>query len=236
MPVFLPPLAAQFPLGAALQRSLSNPTLPIPPPPVPLLAQGETRDRPLELLGHRHYDQAFIDNLTVVSSYGAAKGIQRFEYLHQDAALALMKMSDAARADGVWIVPVSGFRDQERQRQLFEAQVQRQGSPQSAAQSVAPPGYSEHHTGYAVDLADGLARAKDISRRFVDTQAFEWLMAHGQDFGFELSFPEDNPQGIIFEPWHWRYVGSAHAQHLFEPQTLETTLPKPKPRWLTYSC
>jgi D-alanyl-D-alanine carboxypeptidase len=167
-------------------------------------------------MGHRHYDQAATTHLMVISSYGTAQGTQRFERLHQEAALALMQLIDAARADGVWIVPVSGFRDQDRQRQLFEAQIQRRRSVLAAAQSVAPPGYSEHHTGYAVDLADGLARAKDISRRFVDTPAFDWLVSHGQDFGFELSFPPNNAQKIDFEPWHWRYTGSAHAQRLFK--------------------
>ncbi|NJN85243.1 MAG: M15 family metallopeptidase [Leptolyngbyaceae cyanobacterium SL_7_1] len=152
----------------------------------------------------------------VVSSY--SKNLeQRFERLRSDAALALMQLIDAARADGVWIVPVSGFRDVSRQEMLFESRIDELGSEELAARSVAPPGYSEHHTGYAIDLADGLARARDISISFVQTEAFAWLTEHGEDFGFELSFPRDNEQGVNFEPWHWRYVGSPQADALFDP-------------------
>jgi zinc D-Ala-D-Ala carboxypeptidase len=122
---------------------------------------------------------------------------------------------DAARRDGVWLVPVSGFRDFARQEMLFQIQIEQTGSPEAAARSVAPAGYSEHHTGYAVDLADGLARAMDLSLAFGNTPAFEWLARHANGFGFELSFPENNPQGVTYEPWHWRFVGSSTATQTF---------------------
>lgn len=164
--------------------------------------------------GHLPYREADSGRLMVIASY-SQRVAQRFEQMHHEAGLALMKMIDAARLDGVWLVPVSGFRDFDRQEDLFNAQAELVGSTEGAARSVAPPGYSEHHTGYAIDLADGLARAKDLSLAFGQTEAFQWLMAHAQEFGFELSFPENNAQGVMYEPWHWRFVNSPSAAGTF---------------------
>jgi LAS superfamily LD-carboxypeptidase LdcB len=164
--------------------------------------------------GHLPYPEVTPDALIAIGSYSQGAE-QRYEYLTQAAGLALMKMLDAARLDGIWLVPVSAFRDWERQNTLFQSQVVRLGSAEAAARAVAPPGYSEHHTGLAIDLADGLARAQDISIAFGQTQGFQWLTQHAQEFGFELSFPPDNPQGVNYEPWHWRYVGSSEASQTF---------------------
>ncbi|MFQ3637684.1 MAG: M15 family metallopeptidase [Cyanobacteriota bacterium] len=171
--------------------------------------------RPLPRYGHLAFAEADADDLMVVASYSQDVA-QRFERLHTDAGLALLKMIDAARLEGVWIVPVSGFRDYERQTRLFRWKTHQYGSAEAAARAVAPPGYSEHHTGYAVDLSDGLARAMDVSLSFGKTAAFQWLTRHAAEFGFELSFPENNPQGVNYEPWHWRYVGTPEARQLFE--------------------
>ncbi|MCH9055558.1 M15 family metallopeptidase [Synechococcus sp. PCC 6716] len=150
-----------------------------------------------------------------IASYGRGD-YQRYEYLHRDAANALMRMISAARDEGVWIVPVSGFRDIERQTLLWQDQIQRQGSEELAARLSAPPGYSEHHTGYSIDLADGSRPTQDdITLRFINTKAFEWLNSHGREFGFELSFPENNRQGVMYEPWHWRFVGTPEAEAVF---------------------
>lgn len=165
--------------------------------------------------GHFPYNEASRNAIIKIASYGQGD-YQRYEYLHQDAAQALMRMINAARDQGVWIVPVSGFRDIERQHLLWQDQIQRRGSEEIAARSSAPPGHSEHHTGYAIDLADGsLPPPDDITSRFVDTPAFRWLEIHGRDFGFELSFPENNPQGVMYEPWHWRFVGTPAAEGVF---------------------
>ncbi|MEO1590643.1 MAG: M15 family metallopeptidase [Cyanobacteria bacterium J06632_22] len=174
-----------------------------------------------QFLGHYAYAEIHPVQLMTVGSYTTTNGVQRFEQLEKATGKALMTMLDAARQDGVWIVPISGFRDQEEQGRLFDFTRERSGSLRRAARSVAPPGYSEHHSGYAVDLGDGLARAKDVSRYFEDTDAFQWLTQRASEFGFELSFPEGNDQGVIYEPWHWRYVGSLGAATTFgkaEPQ------------------
>jgi len=164
--------------------------------------------------GHLAYKQADPDQMMLVASYATGKN-QRFESLRPKAAKALMRMIYAARDDGIWIVPVSGFRSWERQNKLFQEQVERRGSRQKAAQVSAPPGYSEHHTGFAIDLADGRFPKKDISDYFQYTKAYDWLKQNAKQFGFELSFHENNAQGVSFEPWHWRYIGTPRAKELF---------------------
>ena len=84
------------------------------------------------------------------------------------------------------------------------------------ARVSAPPGHSEHATGYAVDFADGWNRECDFETCFGKTEAGLWLAEHAPTFGFELSFPEDNAQGVSFEPWHWRFVGTPEARQLFQ--------------------
>lgn len=165
-------------------------------------------------LGHFPYQEAKKDDLVIVASYAQGQ-YQRYERLHKDAAMALMQMIYAARDSGVWIVPVSGYRDIEKQDYLFKAQVRRRGSEAAAAKLSAPPGHSEHHTGYTVDLTDGHLLNQDITYKFASTEAYQWLLNNADKFGFELSFPRNNTQGVSFEPWHWRYVGSSDALETF---------------------
>jgi D-alanyl-D-alanine carboxypeptidase len=86
----------------------------------------------------------------------------------------------------------------------------------------APPGYSEHHTGYAIDIGDGSAPSSNLSPDFEKTAAYRWLEQNGAQFGFELSFPPNNPQGVSYEPWHWRFVGDIDSLAIFhknQPQS-----------------
>lgn len=176
---------------------------------------------PLPKYGHFPYPVSVPTDMLLIASYAQGEE-QRYETLHPDAAAALLKMVAAARADGVWLVPASGFRTMAQQRSLFTAQVASKGTPESAALVSAPPGYSEHHTGYAVDLADGsVVQDYDISASFAETSAYQWLVVNAAAFGFELSFPENNKQGISFEPWHWRYIGTPEAKALFYPDSAQ---------------
>ncbi|AKG24676.1 hypothetical protein IJ00_16015 [Calothrix sp. 336/3] len=164
--------------------------------------------------GHLQYAEANPNQMIIVSSY-ASGASQRYESLRPEAALSLMKMIYAAREKGVWIIPVSGYRTIAQQQKLFQQQTQRKGSAKEAAKISAPAGYSEHHTGFAVDLADGKSPRLDLAFEFEKTDTYLWLKKHAQEFGFELSFPRNNPQGVSFEPWHWRYVGSPNAGSVF---------------------
>jgi zinc D-Ala-D-Ala carboxypeptidase len=191
---------------------------PLPPdlskPSTPLIQATKPSDGEPKL-GHFPYGETSTQDLTYIGSYAENEN-QRFEQLSLDAALVLMKLIYAARTERVWIVPVSGFRSVAQQEKLYKAQIQRRGSEASAAKVSAPPGYSEHHTGYAVDLADGNYPKQDISFKFAESEAFRWLKLHAREFGFELSFPENNSQGVSYEPWHWRFIGSTEAGTVFQ--------------------
>ncbi len=131
------------------------------------------------------------------------------------AAEAFEKMVQAARQDGVLIVLRSGYRSDAHQSHLFYGGAAARGISLAArARTSAPPGFSEHHTGYAVDLDDGRT-PRPLSQSFERTQAGRWLMENAHRFCFELSFPRDNAQGIAYEPWHWRFIGTADAVRTF---------------------
>lgn len=165
-----------------------------------------------EKYGHLRYLEASGDRLVPLSpAY-----FERTESLIDVAAAAFGRMqADAAQA-GIKLIPISGFRSVADQAKLFERQIQRRGSEENAAQLSAPPGYSEHHTGYALDIGDGNQPGTDLKYEFENTAAYGWLRANAtKAYGFELSFPENNKQGVSFEPWHWRYTGSQEAAQVF---------------------
>jgi D-alanyl-D-alanine carboxypeptidase len=177
------------------------------PPPVAGLNARLSADG--RLLGHFPYPEATSADLVAI-----APGLE----LHREAAEALLAMQRAAAADGVDLVVLSAFRSIELQKQLFfDVKSERSQSARQRARVSAPPGFSEHSTGYAVDLGDGRAPGTNLSPGFADTQAFRWLQAHAARHHFVLSFPENNPQGVSYEPWHWRFEGTAEALQMFEP-------------------
>ncbi len=193
-------------------EATASPTAPAVDPFDPALL---AKVSPATSYGYFYYPEADPKNLFIVGSYGVGQ-YQDFERMQPEASLALMKMIYAAREDGVWIIPASAFRSVKAQEQLFQKQVRQQGSPEKAAKISAPPNYSEHHTGYAVDLADGSSpSSEDITLAFAETKAYQWLTENAKKFGFEMSFPENNPQGVSYEPWHWRYIGSDRAKGVF---------------------
>lgn len=164
--------------------------------------------------GHHRYQEIAASDLTLVASYGLGQ-FERYEFLEKNAAKAFMHMQYAARENGVWLIVISAFRDYQRQQTLFEKQTARFGSETEAAKWSAPPGYSEHHTGYTVDLGDGMERDQDLNSHFDRTSAFRWLQANAGQYGFELSFSPHNPDGVSYEPWHWRFVGDDRAKQVF---------------------
>ena len=161
------------------------------------------------LLGHFAYSQAPLQELQPIVANGNIR-------MRQPAAQEFQAMVRAARASGVILVPISGFRSiQEQQHVYFDIQAQRGQTVTKRAEVSAPPGYSEHHTGYAVDIGDGATPATNLSPNFDKTKAFQWLSANAARFHFEMSFPKDNPQGVSYEPWHWRFVGDRKSLETF---------------------
>lgn len=124
--------------------------------------------------------------------------------VRKDCAEAFKKMKIAAKKDGIKIKVVSGYRSSHYQIQIFRRKFNGKYPTNEQMQArlkySAPSGYSEHHTGLAVDI-------NETEDWFKDSPAYPWLLENAHKFGFENSFPEKNSQGLGFEPWHWRYVG-----------------------------
>lgn len=133
-----------------------------------------------------------------------------------DAAAAFAQMKGSAQQEGIGLIAFSGYRSPARQKELF-LDAQRRHGRRAAALWVAPPGYSEHQTGLAFDIGDRDRPETDDEQTFEGTPAFSWLRNRATDFGFELSFPRGNTQGISYEPWHWRFVGRPAARAVFHP-------------------
>ncbi len=161
------------------------------------------------LLGHRAFAEAPEDDLVALSANGSIR-------LRSAAAAEYEEMTRAAAQQGIRLVPLSGFRSQAEQETIFfNLKAQRGQDAQTRAEVSAPPGYSEHHTGYAVDVGDSNQSGTHLDEGFADTRAYQWLDTNAVRYGYELSFPPDNFQGVAFEPWHWRFVGDRTSLETF---------------------
>jgi D-alanyl-D-alanine carboxypeptidase len=124
------------------------------------------------------------------------------------AAEAWTLMRDAAGEEGIQIFIVSAFRSIERQTELVRRKFA-SGIPVDQILAVsALPGFSEHHTGRAVDI--GTPGSAVLEAEFEQTAAYTWLQARAADFAFRLSYPRGNSNGYIYEPWHWCYQVPRH--------------------------
>ncbi len=136
--------------------------------------------------------------------------------LRTAAATKFRAMVAAARSSGVNITTISAFRSVEDQKRLFfGVGAERGQQPTKRAEVSAPPKYSEHHTGYAIDVGDGAVPATNLNQNFDTTPAYKWLKANAARYSFELSFPKDNLQKVSYEPWHWRFVGDINSLETF---------------------
>ncbi|WP_173867237.1 MULTISPECIES: M15 family metallopeptidase [Cyanophyceae] len=162
-----------------------------------------------QILGHFPYPEAEVSELVAVSADGRLK-------LRPAAAEKFLQMQADARQAGINLALLSAFRTIEEQQYLFfDIKEQRAQDTTKRAEVSAPPRYSEHHTGYAIDLGDGNLPATHLQENFENTAAFQWLQNNAARYSFELSFPRDNPQGIAYEPWHWRFVGDQDSLETF---------------------
>ena len=127
----------------------------------------------------------------------------------------LQAFIDAARAEGLSVYLSSSYRSYDMQQYLFNRKVAQYGEA-VAATIVAPPGTSEHQTGLGCDITDRYYEYKDSSLE--NTALFQWMYANCQDYGFILRYPKDKQDitGIIYEPWHFRYVGVEAAKFIME--------------------
>lgn len=161
----------------------------------------------------RRFSEPMENELAVVGHY---RQTGRAVKMRAVAAAAFLNLTKQARADGVGIIPISGFRPVAYQESLFRKAVAKYGSEDAAVRWVARPGHSEHHTGLAIDVGDDENPACDVEPPFEETPTFHWLEKNAARFGFELSYPRNNSRGVHYEPWHWRFVGTPEAKQVFQ--------------------
>ena len=133
------------------------------------------------------------------------------------AAPRYREMFNAAKEDGLTLVPLSGNRRISTQKTNFENKIaywQNQGydkveATKKAAQTILPPGCSEHNAGLAMDICS-------LYTSFENTDEFAWLQKHAADYGFILRYPAGKKDitKVNYEPWHWRYVGVTAAKEI----------------------
>ena len=126
-------------------------------------------------------------------------------YLINTAARAFVAMCATAAREQVLLQPISSFRSVAYQRGLIARKLKRGDTLDAILRVNAAPGFSEHHSGRAIDI--GTPGCAALDEAFEHTPAFAWLQRHASNFDFRLSYPRNNPLGVIYEPWHWYYFG-----------------------------
>lgn len=129
------------------------------------------------------------------------------EYLLTPATTAAWhSMKIAAQQDSIVLMMVSAFRSVQRQVEIVQGKLDEGQQIADILTIVAPPGYSEHHTGRAIDIGSD-EDTPELEVEFETTAAFAWLTRHAGTFGFTMSYPKGNLSGYQYEPWHWCFTG-----------------------------
>jgi D-alanyl-D-alanine carboxypeptidase len=134
----------------------------------------------------------------------------RPQKLAPEAAQAWSQMRKAAHSDSIDIELVSAFRSVRYQFALFQRKLAAGHNIDHMLKTTAAPGFSQHHTGQAVDIAT--PECEPLTACFEETAAFRWLVTHAEDFGFSMPYPPNNRFGFIYEPWHWTHAAIGAEQ------------------------
>ena len=127
--------------------------------------------------------------------------VGRMQRLTPAAAERWAKLVAAAATDDIRLMIVSGFRSFAYQAELIRKKLDAGQAIEAILEVSAAPGYSEHHTGRAVDIASPGSRP--LTEEFAGSEAYAWLAGQAGEFGFTLTYPRDNRYGMAYEPWHW---------------------------------
>ena len=120
-----------------------------------------------------------------------------------EAFSAWQTMQEKAKVEGVELQIISAYRSANYQKDLLQTKLAKGLIIQDILKVNAAPGFSEHHSGCAIDITTPGFDALEES--FENSPAYQWLCSNADNFGFSLSFPRNNPVGMAFEPWHWKY-------------------------------
>ena len=166
-----------------------------------------------QILGHLPYNEISKEKLVLIEP-----NIE----VHMDMSESLLQMKEDAKNEGIFLVFLSGYRSINLQNDIFYTlKSKRNQIASERARVSAPPGYSEHSTGFAIDIGDANKRDTDFEVEFENTDAFRWLKNNGAKYHFKLSFNKNN-KNVDYEPWHWRYEGSIDALKVFEASNRNT--------------
>ena len=170
-------------------------------------------DQLIERLDYLGLDESYGERvgLELVAEPAALAfaGFDRYRrplWLTAGASRAWENMRRAAGNQGVVMEAISGYRSHHYQLGIFERKLARGQTVDQILTVNAAPGYSEHHSGNALDI--GTPGEAPAEESFEKTPAFDWLTAHAGDFGYVMSYPRDNRHGIVYEPWHWYFAAS----------------------------
>lgn len=172
-------------------------------------------------VSYQQHIASLLAELGIPASYAAESGMQlhveaaelasvgldmygREQRLTPATAIAWKNMQAAAAAAGEELLLVSGFRSVERQKEIWMGKLQKGQTVSQILAVNAAPGYSEHHTGRAIDIAT--SGQPPLTEAFEATSAYRWLAAHGSAFGFTMTYPRNNSYGVVYEPWHWAFT------------------------------
>lgn len=143
---------------------------------------------------HYRYMDCLPENLVEFGEYK----------LHKTCLDAFLKMQTDAKKENLNLEIVSAYRSSIYQIEVFKrkftSEIPSDEDFEARLKYSAPSGFSEHHTGLAIDI-------NSTEEDFDQTPEFLWLVGNANKYGFEMSFPENNSQGLGYEPWHWRFVG-----------------------------
>jgi D-alanyl-D-alanine carboxypeptidase len=129
--------------------------------------------------------------------------VGRPQQLTPSAARGWRAMASAAASDGVTLLIVSGYRSITYQKDLIAKKLAKGQMITDILRVNAAPGFSQHHTGRAIDIAT--PESRPLTTEFESTPAFAWLNTNAAAHGFSMPYERDNPWDIDYEPWHWFY-------------------------------
>lgn len=137
------------------------------------------------------------------------------KYLDARVAPHYEEMYNAAKQDGITLTPYSAYRSYDHQKRNYEGRASNEHAKglsweqayAEAAKVILPPGTSEHNLGLCMDICN-------VYNSFATQPEYRWLTENAYKYGFILRYPEGKEKitGVVFEPWHWRYVGTENAK------------------------